>query len=178
MNGTKILVAYTSVTGSTQEIAQYIAEELTNQGMEAVIKPCRSVKDLENFDAIVLGAPLYMFRWHNDAKQFLRRHRNALSRLPVAVFAGGPFGENAAKDAVEVRKNLDSELAKYPWLTPVSVLLVGGRFDPTRLRFPYNLIPGLKLAPASDVRDWDEIRGWAQRLTGILTQVDPKSTPA
>ena len=72
------------------------------------------------------------------------------------------------EDALEVRKNLDAELAKFTWLKPVSVQLVGGRFDPTRLRFPYNLIPALKQAPASDARDWEEIRAWAHSLPALL----------
>jgi menaquinone-dependent protoporphyrinogen oxidase len=63
---------------------------------------------------------------------------------------------------------MNAELAKFAWLQPVSVLLVGGRFDPARLRFPYNLIPALKHAPASDARDWEEIRGWARSLPGLF----------
>ena len=47
--------------------------------------------------------------------------------------------------------------------------LVGGRFDPARLRFPYNLIPALKQAPASDARDWEEIRAWTQSLPSLFT---------
>jgi menaquinone-dependent protoporphyrinogen oxidase len=117
----------------------------------------------------MIGAPLYMFHLHKDAVRFLQRHQKQLVRLPVAIFAGGSYGPNAAQDALEVRKNLDGELGKFNWLRPVSVQLVGGRFDPARLRFPYNLIPALKQAPASDARDWADIRAWAGRLPGLFT---------
>ena len=88
--------------------------------------------------------------------------------LPVAIFAGGPFGKGDEKEWHEVRAQFDLELAKFPWLTPISVEIVGGKFDPTKLRFPYNLIPALKKMPASDLRDWVAIRAWASSLAAQL----------
>jgi menaquinone-dependent protoporphyrinogen oxidase len=168
MNENKILIAYATTSGSTQEIADFVARALTGQGLAVELRLCREVKQLNDYNAVVIGAPIYMFHLHKDAMRFLQRHRQRLLSLPAAVFAGGPYGPNAAEDAVEVRKNLDNELAKLPWFQPVSVQLVGGRFDPARLRFPYNLIPALKQAPACDGRDWAEIRAWALSLPSLL----------
>jgi menaquinone-dependent protoporphyrinogen oxidase len=168
MNAKCVLVAFATTSGSTQEIAGFIASELTGQGLEVDLRPCREVSGLTGCDAVVLGAPLYMFHLHKDALHFLKQHQKSLVARPVAVFAGGSYGPTAEKDAPGIRKNLDAELAKFPWLAPVSVQLVGGRFDPARLRFPYNLIPALKQAPASDVRDWDAIRAWAHTLPGLF----------
>lgn len=167
MKDKQILIAYATTSGSTQEIADEIAEILRSQGLRVDVLPCRSVARLEDYDAVILGAAMYLFHLHKDAARFFQRHHKCLSGMPVAVFAGGPFGPNAATDAVEVHKNIDGELAKFPWLRPVSVLLVGGRFDPARLRFPYNLIPALKQTPPSDTRNWDEIRAWAGSLVGL-----------
>jgi menaquinone-dependent protoporphyrinogen oxidase len=168
MKDNKILITYATMSGSTQEIAEFVAHALTDLGQPVELRPCREVVDLQAYSAIVIGAPLYMFHLHKDAQRFLQRHHKSLIDLPVAVFAGGPYGPNVTHDALEVRKNLDAELAKFTWLKPVSVQLVGGRFDPTRLRFPYNLIPALKQAPASDARDWEEIRAWAHSLPALL----------
>jgi len=168
MKGKKILLAYATMNGSTQEIAEFVANELTHLGQHVELRPCNEINDLTGFTGIVLGAPIYMFHLHKDAQRFLQRHLKSLADLPLAVFAGGPYGPNAAQDALEVRKNLDNELAKFVWLKPVSVQLVGGRFDPSRLRFPYNLIPALKQAPASDARAWEEIRAWVQSLPALL----------
>ncbi|MEJ2711561.1 MAG: flavodoxin domain-containing protein, partial [Anaerolineales bacterium] len=85
----KILVAYASQHGSTGEIAAAIAADLREAGLEVDLQLIRQVRTLEGYQAIVLGAPLYMFRWHKDALRFLARHRQTLaSGLPVAVFAG------------------------------------------------------------------------------------------
>lgn len=168
MNPKPILVTYATMSGSTQEIAEAICRELESLGQPAVLQHCRQVASLDGYRAVVAGAPMYMFHLHKDALRFFQRHQRAIAALPVAVFAGGAYGPNAEADAVEVQKNLQAELAKITWLRPASVLLVGGRFDPARLRFPYNLIPALKQAPPSDARDWDQIRGWARNLPGVL----------
>src|SRR4030042_2744033 len=138
---TKVLVAYTSSYGSTQEIAEVISETLCSQGLAVDCEPIRKVRTLEGYSAVVLGAPLYMFHWHKDARHFLSQHWKILvDHLPVAIFAGGPFGKGGEKEWQEVRTLFDRELSKFPWLTPISVYIVGGKFDPAKLRFPYNLI--------------------------------------
>jgi menaquinone-dependent protoporphyrinogen oxidase len=175
MNENRVLVAYATMSGSTQEIAAFVAGELAGLGWTTNLRPCREVSDLNGYQAVVLGAPLYMFHLHKDALRFLQRQQKSLVRVPVAVFAGGPYGPKVAEDAIAVRKNLDGELAKYPWLKPVSVQLVGGRFDPTRLRFPYNLIPAMKQAPAEDARNWEEIRAWAASLPALFAVPQPVS---
>jgi menaquinone-dependent protoporphyrinogen oxidase len=159
----KILVAFATVSGSTQEIAEAVVQQLREAGLEVDIQPARSVKSLAGYRAVVLGAPLYMFHWHRDALSFLSRQRDALTKLPVAVFALGPWND-VEKDWQDVRGQIDKELAKFPWLSPVSLGVFGGKFDPAKLRFPYNLIPGLKKMPTKDIRDWVAIRAWADDL--------------
>jgi menaquinone-dependent protoporphyrinogen oxidase len=162
-----ILVAYATKQGSTQEVAEAIAAALREDGTAVDCRPLKEVKTLEGYAAVVVGAPLYMFRWHKDAKIFLSRHRQALMARPVAVFAMGPL-KDEAKDWQDVRAQLDKELLKFPWLAPVAAEVFGGKHDPAKLSFPYNLIPALKQMPASDIRDWTAIRAWAIGLTAKL----------
>jgi menaquinone-dependent protoporphyrinogen oxidase len=169
---TKVLVAYASVHGSTQEIADVVAATLRESGLAVDLQLIRNVRALDDYNAIVLGAPLYMFHWHKDALRFLSQHRDILAdSIPLAIFAGGPIDSADEKGWQEVRRQLDQELAKYSWLKPISVEIVGGRFDPTKLRFPYNLIPALKQMPPSDLRDWAAIRAWASSLAVQLQPV-------
>jgi len=171
----KILVAYASTHGSTQEVAEAITENLRGGGLAVDLQPARNVRDMEGYGAVVLGAPLYMLRLHKDALCFLSRHQKVLAEsLPIAIFAGGPF-DSAEKKASEdesvwreVRRQLDRELARFTWLKPVSVEVVGGRFDPSKLRLPWSLLPALRHMPPSDLRDWDAISSWANGLVGLF----------
>jgi len=158
-----VLVAYATRYGSTQEVAEAVTATLRERGVEVDIQPMREVRTLDQYRAVVLGAPLYMFHWHKDALHFLARHREALTQRPVAIFALGPFHADE-KEFQEVREQLEKELAKFPWLTPEAIAIFGGKFDPEKLTFPHNLLPALKNMPASDVRDWTAIRAWASDL--------------
>jgi len=162
-----VLVGYATRYGSTQEVAEAVAATLREGGLEVDIQLMREVRTLAGYSAVVLGAPLFMFRWHKDALGFLSRHREALMERPVAVFALGPthdpYDEQEWQDS---RAQLDKELAKYPWFTPVAFEMFGGKYDPAKLRFPIKQLAGE--TPASDIRDWSAIRVWSADLMSIL----------
>ncbi len=101
-----VLVAYATKYGSTQEVAEAVAATLRERGLEVDIQPMRKVRTLDGYSAVVLGAPLYMFRWHRDARHFLSRHRKALMERPVAIFALGPFHDEE-KEWQDVRAQLN-----------------------------------------------------------------------
>jgi menaquinone-dependent protoporphyrinogen oxidase len=169
---TFVLVAYATRYGSTQEVAAAVAAALRERGLAVDIQPAREVRTLTGYSAVVLGAPLLMFRWHKDALRFLRRHRQALAERPVAVFALGPTHDpHDDKEWQDSGTQLDKELAKFPWLTPVALQMFGGKFDPAKLRFPLNLFAGQE--PVSDLRDWTVIRAWASDLAAKLEPALP-----
>ena len=88
-----ILVAYATRYGSTAEVAQFIASTLESRGISTLCQPAREVKSLQGIQAVVLGAPLFMFHWHKDALRFLDRFRADLQSIPTAAFALGPTTE-------------------------------------------------------------------------------------
>ena len=142
----QVLVTYVTRYGSTQEVAEAVAVTLREQGLAVDLAPMQDVRTLEGYDAVLLGAPLYMFHWHKDALHFLTRHRAALSVLPVAIFALGPF-HIEEKEFSGAREQLDKDLATFPWLTPEAIVIFGGKFDPAKLTFPHNLVPALRKCP-------------------------------
>ena len=170
-----ILIAYATRYGSTQEVAEVVAATLQEQGLEVDSLVMRKVRTLEQYRAVVLGAPLYMFHWHKDARRFLARHPQDLTARSVVIFALGPFHAEEQEYQAS-RDQLAGDLAKFPWLKPETIAMFGGKFDAAKLTFPYNLMPALRRMPASDVRDWPVIRAWAAELaerlqaTGAATQ--------
>ena len=158
-----ILVAYATRYGSTQEVAEAIAATLRERGLAVDTQPMQQVRSLDQYRAIVLGAALYIGRWHKDARRFLAQYREALTQRPVAIFALGPLHTDE-KEFQGSREQLEKELAKFPWLKPVALELFVGKFDPAKLGFPWTVLPALKNMPASDARDWRVIRDWASNL--------------
>jgi menaquinone-dependent protoporphyrinogen oxidase len=162
-----ILVAYATRYGSTEEVAEAIAATLRENGLPVDCRSVRDVRDMAGYSAVVLGAPLYMYRWHRAARRFVSRHREALRQLPLALFALGPTHDpHDEEEWRESRTQLDKELSKFPWLTPIALELFGGQFDPENLRFPLNVFAGQE--PATDIRDWSAIRNWANELAAKL----------
>ena len=152
-----ILVVYATKRESTHEVADALASRMRRLGHEVDVRPAAEVGTLRPYGGVVVGGALYMGRWHRDARHFLRRHRDELAELPVAVFAMGPL-KLEPDDVDGSRAQLDRALAKEPELHPVAVTIFGGVVDPAKLRFPFNRMQ------ASDARDWDAIRSWADEI--------------
>lgn len=154
----RILVAFATKNGSTEEVAGAIAGTLREIGSIVDLRPARAAREpIAGSDLVVLGAPLYSGRWHRDAHHFLKRHRNELARVPIAVFAMGP----RSGDAVgwqRSRHQLDRALAKRGWLAPVAVTVFGGVDPPKRHG-----------QERRDLRDWEAIRAWTGSLPALVT---------
>ena len=161
-----LLVAYASKYGSTREVAEAICSTLQEAGLRAHLRPTTDVRDLDGYDAVVLGAPLYMGRWHRHAHAFLRRHHRALAGKPLAVFALGPLHDDVEKEWSDARSQLDAAIARHG-VEPQAVEVFGGRVDPSQLRFPFSKIPG------GDARDWDAIAAWGEALPEALGLLVP-----
>lgn len=171
---TKVLVAYGTRYGSTEEVAETVAATLEEQGLEVEVKPAREVRSLEGYGAVVLGTPLYMGALHKDVRVLLERNAEALEQTPFALFALGPI---KADDGVDgSRAQLLEALAKLPVPTPAVTAVFVGAYDPARLGFKDKMIAALPASPlhgetTHDERDWAAIRGWARALPAELGAV-------
>lgn len=156
-----LLVAYATKHESTHEVAEAVAARLRETGLDTEVRAAGDVESVAPYGGVVLGGALYAGRWHRDARHFLNRHRDDLSGVPVAVFAMGPLTLED-KDVAGSRAQLDRALAKERWLEPVAVAIFGGVVDPATLRFPFTHMA------ASDARDWEAIRAWADTVAGAF----------
>ena len=167
----RILVAFATRYGSTREVAEAVAATLGEKGFQATLRPARKAGDWNGYDALVVGAPLYLGSWHKEALRLLADRQEAARARPVAVFALGPLHDEAGEREaarVQLRKALDGLR-----LEPVAVEVFCGKYDPARLRLGDRLLAGLPASPlhglpASDARDWTAIRSWARELAGRL----------
>jgi menaquinone-dependent protoporphyrinogen oxidase len=192
----KILVAFTTMSGSTAEVAQAIGEEIASDGVEADVLPLEKVTDLTAYNAVVIGAPM-IIGWHRSAITFLKKYRKALEHTPLAIFAMAMSLTSTDEMAVKgVPVCVDQILAKPPRnpqhptfrenfasITryaspmlhaagnnkPVSVAFFGGRLDYTRLKPLARLFVMLIIqAQPGDRRNWQAIRTWAGSLPQLF----------
>jgi menaquinone-dependent protoporphyrinogen oxidase len=166
----RVLVAYGSRGGATAELASWLADELRMRGCVISIHAADTVDHLRDFDAVVLGGPIYMRRWHSACRDFVRQHRAALCDLPVWLFSSGPL-----EPVVDANEPLP---VAYVRATMRGLPARGHRTFGGRLTADSGGLAGWWLARgggmAGDFRDEPRVREWAATIAAELA--DPQSS--
>ncbi len=191
----KILVGYVTHSGTTQEVAEAVAEELTKAGLAADLLPLAEVRSLEGYSAALIGAPMIV-GWHREARKFLAAHKNELSAMPLALFMTGmSLTQTPPPDLPGIQLHIDPKLPSAPKkaghlsfkenfaslrnylrpilkLTPASLKALaffGGRLDFYRLKWYEAAFVILVVgANPGEKRNWADIRAWAAGMPNVL----------
>jgi menaquinone-dependent protoporphyrinogen oxidase len=155
-----ILVAYASKSGSTAEIAAWIAEALSRAGATAEVRTIGEITGLDGFDAVVVGGALYVGRVNRAVPRFFRRYHKDLQNRPVALFISGsslgedrkPEDEEKARDVAESARN---------GIPLAATAFFGGRFSPKGIPLVGRF---MKETDEQDNRDRAGIEAWAEAL--------------
>ncbi len=159
-----VLVAYASKHGSTQGIAERIAEKLRQLGIQAEARPLDEVSDPGNYEAFVIGSAIYYGSWMKEATEWVHRNQAVLAKLPVWLFSVGPLGAEV-KDAEQQPK----ELAEFQQaIRPREQRVFFGALDHQRLSFAERMVVKAVRAPEGDFRDWEAIDVWAANIARDL----------
>ncbi len=87
----KILIAYFSLAGNTEQMAQYIAEGVRISGNEATVRKVSELKkvdDITGYDGYILGSPTS----HRDMAEPMKTFLFLVSKANLAGKPGGAFG--------------------------------------------------------------------------------------
>lgn len=174
----RVLVTYASKNGSTEEIAEAIADELSSHGLEVI---CRSARDgdADGVDAVILGSAVYAGRWLRPARRFLKDESDRLRHLPFWLFSSGPFGEQATHPTE----------ADLRWQEPPKVIsraqelgvrghaVFGGRLPTDPHGFVEMAMVRNTPEENRDARDWAQIRSWASTVAHDLGAREQVSGP-
>lgn len=163
----RVLVAFSSRTGSTAGIAEAVAAVLRQAGLAVDCRPAGEVADLAPYRAVVLGSGVFLPSRASDGGGFLTRHAAALASRPVWLFCIGPIGRGPARPGDGAGRS-DGEC------TVVAVArAIGARGVAVfgTLGLPDGEDPIARLLPVED----EEVRAWAR---GILAEVAPRHLPA
>lgn len=159
-----VLVAFASKHGSTEGIAQAIADRLRERGAPTDVGSVDEVEDLGDVQAVVLGSAVYAGSWMKEAVEFAQRHAETLAGLRVWLFSSGPLGTE-----VEDEEEQPRQLAELRGLiAPVDHRVFFGALDRSKLGFGERMMVKAVKAPEGDFRDWGAIRGWADGIADEL----------
>lgn len=162
--GMTVLVAYASKHGSTEGIAQAIADRLRELGEPVEVGSAEEFRDVTEYRAIVLGSAVYAGSWMKEAVEFVHRFAEALAERPVWLFSSGPLGTD-----VEDEEEQPRQLGEIGGIIgPIDHRMFFGALDRSKLGFGERMMVKAVKAPEGDFRDWDEIRSWADDIAREL----------
>ncbi len=161
-----ILVTYTTRTESTAEIAAAIGKELQVKGYLVDIADMKEITSIEKYDAIVLGAPVYMGHIEKKLLSFITRNREMFAKIPFAVFIVGIAPVSPQAGAVDTV--LDQLRKAASPLKPVALTMFAGRLERKTQSFLKRTMIDIMKVPTGDFRNWDDISEWAQGLPVLL----------
>lgn len=158
----RILVTYASKKGSTSGIAEAIADELRKAGYETDVKEMESIPSLEQYEALVIGTPVYSGKLLGDVAGFATRFRERIGKIPVAGFVVGiaPVYPKAGDSRI-FSEMLGSAIAPA---NAVALTMFAGSFVPSQQGFLVRSLGKMMKIPEGDFRDWDAISAWAREL--------------
>ena len=183
MEKTKILIVYGTRYGATASTAEEISNILQDEGFDVRVVNLKEekVRDISDFELIIVGSGIKMEMWTNKAKAFLKKFSDELKKKKVAIFvsSGGRAliehkGEYDEIDRI-TKKYLEDKASKYG-LNPISMSMFGGVWDYNQMSKIYRkfldaekenfVAAGIKETKPGvyDTRNWDNIRKWTKEL--------------
>jgi flavorubredoxin len=87
----KVLIAYLSLTGNTEMMAQYIGEGIRFSGQEVILKKISDIKnadDLTDYDGYIFGSPTH----HSDVPKPMKAFLLLAQGANLQGKLGGAFG--------------------------------------------------------------------------------------
>jgi menaquinone-dependent protoporphyrinogen oxidase len=159
-----VLVTYASKHGSTQGIAERIAEKLRQLGKEAEPRSVDEVSDPGSYQAFVIGSAVYYGSWLKEATEWVHRNQAVLAQHLVWLFSVGPLGTEV-KDSEQQPK----EMAEFQHTLRLrDQRIFFGALDHSRLSFAERVMVKAVRAPEGDFRDWQAIEAWAESIARDL----------
>jgi menaquinone-dependent protoporphyrinogen oxidase len=178
----KALIAYGTRYGATAGTSEEIDKILREKGFDVKIVNLKEekVKDISEYDLIVVGSGMRMGKWVGEAEEFLKKFHKEFERKKLALFVSTmktvAEREGKTQEVAESRRvALEDKVAAYD-LKPVTLGFFGGVMDFNKMGFLMRKTMGWikpqlekdgfeEVEPGVyDLRDWDEIRSWAAEL--------------
>jgi menaquinone-dependent protoporphyrinogen oxidase len=179
----KTLIVYGTRYGATASTSEAIAHVLREEGFDVKVVNAKKekIKDISDYELIIVGTGMQMFKWTSQAEDFLRKFQDELAKKKLAIFVSSAVKstyerEGKKDELVKLWKSyLEDKATKYA-LHPIAMALFGGVIDYNKMNFITRRAfssqkkvyeaDGFKENPSGvfDMRDFEEINQWAKEL--------------
>jgi menaquinone-dependent protoporphyrinogen oxidase len=162
-NKKRVLIAYATKAGSTAETAARMGETLTKKGLSVDVLPVSQVKDITQYETVVVGSAIRMGSVLPEAKIFIETNRAALSQKTFGLFI--LCLTLSEKDDTSRQKATAFLDPIRTIVEPSSEGLFAGVMNPDKLTLlDRTIVVTMMKSPVGDFRDWDEINSWIEKL--------------
>ncbi|MFX1256101.1 MAG: flavodoxin domain-containing protein [Promethearchaeota archaeon] len=177
----KILIAYGSRYGSTEEISIKFKETLEEKGftVDLVDLKFRNKLNIHDYSGILIGSGIRIGRWTNGAKNFLKKNVKDINdkRMLVGIFLSSGEASDPETRPEAVEKYLEQVFNKLKLDLGDHILYdaFGGVFDLSETSklgwFNKKMMsmaaeedPNIILNEKNDMRDWNQIHEFLDRF--------------
>jgi menaquinone-dependent protoporphyrinogen oxidase len=170
----RILVAYDTKYGSTERVAQWIAEGIAERETHETAVDVKNISQIVdvNYDCVVIGSPIYEEEPLNSVITFLETRRTSLAHVNVALFAVcGDYGHLPKGQLIDAYvKKLEAHVSG----NVVAREVFGGYFDLAKLSDKdrriiedFSKVVGHPIT-TMDLLDKDKAKGFGREIMNLL----------
>lgn len=176
----QILIAYSTWSGATREVAEYISNVFNQNGWSVTVENVDNIQVLANIDAILIGTSIHAGQVTKSFVRFLKKFHEKIAQNPHAFFVVcANMNEDDESSRLETENWLTQALKKAGKFSPVSIGLFAGAAKTDSVEFEKQNFLVKKIIKAmqdklveeygkSDFRDWEKIGAWAINLKDSL----------
>lgn len=181
----KVLIAYGSRFGSTEEISEKISDLLKNENISSDLINLKEISskqfpDLNNFDGVLIGSGIKIGAWTKEAKNYLKDNITKLKdkNLILGVFVSCGLASDSDKN--EQAKNdyitkilnemeIDADIsdafgALYDLSKKSKIGFVGKKIIQTMNKEDSRIKKGER----NDLRDWNQIKDFTLKFADLI----------
>lgn len=169
-----VLVTYASKYGATKEIAEKICKVLSEASISTEMMSVEQVRDIDPYQAVILGAAVYIGKWPQEAVKFLQANEQILAGRMVWLFSSGPTGEGDPVQLLEGWQMPEDVKPVVSRIHPKGIIVFHGHINPEKVNFIEKwAVKSLVKKPMGDFRDWNAITAWTTRIGEVLRSSKP-----
>ncbi len=176
---TSVLVLYGSRNGHTARIARRMCQAIADAGGEAemmdFVEAAREGVDLDAYDVIALGAPVYYGSYDDVVFTFVRENHAKLDAKPHSFFNVSVTARTPEKATVEGNRYMQKFLELSPWQPRDLKVLAGkvdypswGALDTLAIQMIMKFTGGpTDRSAVIDYTDWDDVAAYGRHVLGL-----------